>query len=144
MTVIGKKIDGVEYSERKASYAILKNIEGRLATVEIKNWGLIFLGGKIEDGEDKEETIKREALEEVGYRIDSLKFYETFEVYYELMNKGEKIFCHAIVDFYTGEIGNKIQDPTEKNHEIKWFYPQELFGKMKLDFQNFVLEKIYF
>lgn len=143
MKTIGQKIVNANYSERRSSYAILENSEGKIAVVNIKNWGLIFPGGKIEKSEDAKETIKRETLEEIGYEVDNLKYFNTVEAYYKIKLQIGLIDCHNVADFYTGTIKEKIQEPMEKNHNIEWYYPNELFGKMELDFQNVVLEEIY-
>jgi len=124
MIKIGDKRKDVDYSERKSSYGILKNTEGKIAVVKIANWGLIFPGGKIEENENPQETIKRETLEETGYEIDSLEFYETVETYYEVTSsktedkdllEKTKVYCHAIVDFYTGLIKTKLMSFNSAN-----------------------------
>ena len=49
--IVGEKKAGINYQERKSSYGILTNSNGEIAVSCQKNWGLIFLGGKIEEGE---------------------------------------------------------------------------------------------
>ena len=131
-------------SVRKSSYGILENDLGQIAVVRHEGWGLIFPGGKIDDNEKTDHTIIRETKEEIGYEITDLKHYNTFETYYDIYSrKTGLLYCHAIVDIYTGKILNKVQDPIETDTSIEWYYPSELFGKMKLDFQNIILEMIY-
>ncbi|MDD3341101.1 MAG: NUDIX hydrolase [Bacilli bacterium] len=142
MITLNKKIKEVN-SERRACYAILETSDEKIAVVRHTDWGLIFLGGKKEKNEIAEETIKREVQEEIGYSVDSLEFYETIETYYDIVSKGKKLYCHNIADIYTGKIKDKVQEPIEPDTTLEMYYPNELFGKMKLEFQNVILEKLY-
>ena len=142
MMIVGEKKAGLNYQERKSSYGILTNSNGQIAVACQKNWGLIFLGGKIEEGETPEQTIIRETLEEVGYEIDNLKYYDRASAYYDVYFKdGSLIHSHNLAEFYTGIIKNKIKESIEPDTSIEWYYPNELKGKMKLDFQNLMLDK---
>ena len=138
-----KDINKVVNSERKAAYAILENENGQIAVVRHRDWGLIFPGGKIDDNEKTDETIKRETKEEIGYEVAELKYYNTTEAYYDVEARGTVYYCHSIAEFYTGKILNKVQAPIETDTSIELYYPRDLFGKMKLDFQNVILEKLY-
>ena len=132
----------ITYEDRYSSYAIIKNNNEEIAVVEMIGWGYIFPGGKIEENENSQETIKRETLEEIGYEVSNLEYYEKFETFYQISSRGRLINCHNIADFYLGNMKDKITDPIEKT-KLHWFKPNELYGKLKLDFQNVVLEKIY-
>ena len=79
MVVLNKKEKTVT-SERIASYAVLTNNDGKIAVVRHKGWGLILPGGKKEKDESGDQTIIRETLEEIGYEVDELRYYETFEM----------------------------------------------------------------
>ena len=132
----------ITYEDRYSSYAIIKNNNEEIAVVEMIGWGYIFPGGKIEENENSQETIKRETLEEIGYEVSNLEYYEKFETFYQISSRGRLINCHNIADFYLGDMKDKIMEPIEKNN-LHWFKSNELYGKLKLDFQNVVLEKIY-
>lgn len=132
----------ITYEDRYSSYAIIKNNNEEIAVVEMIGWGYIFPGGKIEENENSQETIKRETLEEIGYEVSNLEYYEKFEIFYQISSRGRLINCHNIADFYLGNMKDKIMEPIEKTN-LHWFKLNELYGKLKLDFQNVVLEKIY-
>jgi NTP pyrophosphohydrolases including oxidative damage repair enzymes len=143
MIIINNKSDKEVNSKRNSSYGILENELGQIAVVRHSGWGLIFPGGKIEENESSDDTIIRETLEEIGHEVSNLKYYDTTESFYDVTVKGEEFYCHNIADFYTGNILDKIKDPTELDTVLEWYYPADLFNKMKLEFQNIILEKIY-
>ena len=143
MLRINEPIENIEYTDRLSSYGIIKNDKGQLLVVEMVGWGLIFVGGKIEDGETPEQAIRRECLEEIGYALKDLSFYKKTEAYYDIIVQENLIHCHNVADFYIGTIADKTQEPTEIHTRLHWFYPRELFGKMKLEFQNTILDGLY-
>jgi len=151
MIKVGKPEKGINYLDRKSSYGIVTNELGQIAVVHHKSWGLVFPGGKVEPNEDPSETIKRESLEEIGYEIDNLKYYDTVETWYEVASskpedqkllEQEKVYCHNIADIYIGNIKDKVQEQIEPNAYIEWYYPNELLDNMKMEFQNTILRKV--
>ena len=73
-----------------------------------------------------------------------LKYYATTHSYYKVQVKKKKIiYCHNVADFYIGMIKDKIQEPIELDTSLRWYFPNELLGKMKLEFQNIILKKLY-
>ena len=128
---------------RVASYGILFNDKEQIAVVRHKNWGLILPGGKKEHNEIGSETIKREVLEEIGYEISDLCFFENIEAFYDITSKGKDYYCHLNADIYSGKISDKIQEPIEDDTSLEWYCSKQLIGKLKLDYQNKVL-KIFF
>ena len=141
MIILGKQEKDVT-DVRIASYGILLNNEGKMAVVKHKNWGLIFPGGKKEKDENGVETIKREVLEEIGYETSEFQFFETVEAFYDIIAKGQNYYCHLIADIYIGKILDKIQDPIESDTSLEWYSPCDLIDKLKLDYQNKILNII--
>ena len=132
------------YSDRVSSYGIIENNLGQLAIVEHLNWGYILPGGKIEPNEAPNKTVKRESLEEIGYEVKNLKYFDKIETYYNVtssIKKNTNIYCHNVADIFIGKIGEKVQEPIEKDTELHWFYPKEVAGKMEMDFQNLIIDK---
>src|SRR5438874_996051 len=68
---IGTTRDGIAYVPRTASYAVIRDGNGRVAFARGQTH-IWLVGGGAEQGESPEDTIKREALEEAGreLRID--------------------------------------------------------------------------
>ena len=142
MIRVNEPDSNITYEDRYSSYAIIKNDNEEIAVVEMVGWGYIFPGGKEEKNENSYETIKREALEEIGYEVSDLEYYEKFETFYQISSRGRFINCHNIADIYLGKMKDKVMEPIE-NTNLHWFKPNELYGKLKLDFQNVILETIY-
>lgn len=66
-------------------------------------------GGVIEDGENPEEGMRRELLEETGYRFDSVELIST--VYANPSTANNKTFC------YLAKGGKKVQEQQLDEHE---------------------------
>ena len=66
--VFGQKLQDKEYHDREAAYLVL--VDGDLFALVKTCSGKLFLpGGKIENGESKEECIIRECMEEMGVKV---------------------------------------------------------------------------
>lgn len=129
MIKIGEELEGIVYEIRKSSYGILYNELGQIAVVNKQNWGLILPGGEIEE-EQSLDTVKRETLEEIGYQVEELEYFDTIESYYEIdTSLNEKVSCHNIADIYIGKVFDKINNKCEKDKTINWYYPIDLLGK---------------
>jgi len=75
---------------------------------------LIMPGGKLEEGETKEETLKRELKEELGVELISMKYFGTSEAtHFKHKNKIVKM------ELYIAEIKGEPIATSEIN-EIKW------------------------
>jgi 8-oxo-dGTP diphosphatase len=78
-------------------------------------------GGKGEEGESEEETVIRELYEELGIKVNVIRFLATYEDYVD-----EKLFGlykGYLVEIISGE--PKIMEP-HKCLELKWFSLDEL------------------
>lgn len=77
-------------------------------------------GGKIELGETRESAIRREFLEETGYQAEPLELFGFGEKW--LFHQREKKFYHMLMQFWTVQIGEKVQEPSDE-HEFADFIP---------------------
>ena len=82
-------------------------------------WGLI--AGAIEWGEEVEDALKREAIEEIGVELGNIKFVGK---YYD------KIGRHPTKTFiclpHTCKIIKGIPTPVSECDEVRWFKPEEI------------------
>ena len=97
-----------------------------------------FLGGGIEKGETIEETLKREIIEETGYTIKNIKYFDKVKsLCYS--NKYGNIDMDATI--FIAQFDKKITEPIEKDHKILWVTPQEYREKLYHKYQNTILER---
>lgn len=66
--IFGTREDGRPWMIRPSAYGLLPDRDGRVAIVRSPD-GVYLPGGGIEDGETVAEALRREALEECGFRI---------------------------------------------------------------------------
>lgn len=81
-------------------------------------------GGRIAIGENSEETIKREILEEIGKEIETIGYISTIENFFEMNNKK----YHEIMFVYKAEFVNekdKLIEDIIKNIEGKDYLQYE-------------------
>lgn len=91
----------------------------RTAGAYIGYWGLI--AGAIEWGEEVEDALKREAMEEIGVELGDIKFVGK---YYD------KIGRHPTKTFiclpHTCKIIKGTPSPVSECDEVKWFKPEDI------------------
>lgn len=89
-------------------------------------------GGRIELGENSEETIKREILEEMGKEVETVGYVSTIENFFEM--KGFKY--HEIMFVHKVEFKNekdKLIEETIKNIEGKDFLEYQWIDLNQID-----------
>lgn len=116
--VFGEKIDGLDYKIRKGVYAVIFNIT-RDKVLTVQNFrGHYFLpGGGIEKDESNQDCLAREMLEETGYKVSIGSFIGDAKRYFQ-STKNEPLINEGY--FYFAELLDKIQEPIEDDHFIKW------------------------
>ncbi len=127
--------------ESSCGAVVFRNIGGEIRFLLIKNkrstnWG--FPKGHIENGESKEDTARREVLEETGIRIKIIPgFVSTSE--YTIQGKVEKsvsIFVASTTDTQT-----KIQQ--EEIEDYIWLNYSKAIKKLKFENDRSILEKAH-
>ena len=133
--IFGKKQSAI-YLERRGAYIIpIKGEEGVVETPK----GLFLLGGGIDNGETDEQCIIRECIEEVGYRVEINERVCPAETYYEHPKIG---FFHPIQVYYSGKLVEKVKEPVEQDHVLRWARYENIKGKMYLEMQSWAVEQI--
>ena len=79
MKYVGNKEENIVYKKRPGAYAIIINKDDDKIGIVATEGRYFYLGGGIEKGETKLETLKRELLEESGYTIKNIKEFSKFE-----------------------------------------------------------------
>lgn len=78
--VVGEKDETKKYDFRETCFGIYEK-DGKIAVVYDKNQ-YSLIGGGIDEGETKEETILREFKEEVGYNIEVVEHLCTIDCFW--------------------------------------------------------------
>ncbi|MBX9976316.1 NUDIX hydrolase [Cytobacillus firmus] len=118
INVFGNQIKGLDYKIRKGAYAVIFNSENeKVLTVQNQSGHYFLPGGGIEKGESEIECLKREVLEETGYEISNYFFIGNAKSYLPQTKKRPMLSDGY---FYLADLGDKIQEPTEEDHVMKW------------------------
>lgn len=135
--IFGEKKE-VPYLERQGAYLIpFKEIY--IGVVKTKK-GYFLLGGGREKGEDDRECIARECMEEAGFHVLISTKICSAETYYKAPEIG---YFHPVQVYYMGELLEKVQEPTEEDHQFVWMKFEDLRGKMYLEMQNWAVEQAW-
>jgi 8-oxo-dGTP diphosphatase len=122
MKKFGEKIEGVEYKRRPGSYGvIIKN--GQAGVVKASGYDTYFLtGGGIDEGEDERRALRREAAEEIGFRIKiGEKIGEAIEYFY---SKAEEKYIAKECHFYRMSLAEETEESGK--HELVWIKQDEI------------------
>ncbi|MEN2767500.1 NUDIX hydrolase [Ornithinibacillus xuwenensis] len=135
----GEKLTNINYVRRKSAYVIiLSSHEDCVLTVH-NGKGYHFLpGGGIERNETDKECIMREMLEETGYTAALGQFIGNALNYF-VSSKQEYILNDG--NFYIVELGKKVQEPTELDHQLAWVRLEDLQDLMFYAHQVWAVNK---
>ena len=117
-------IDIGNYKLNVRAACIIKHNNKILVHKNINEDHCALLGGRVEIGEDSEQTIKREVLEELGKEIDITGYIATIENFFEM--KGAKY--HEYMFIYQAEFKeekDKLLEETLQNREGKEYLKYE-------------------
>lgn len=132
--IFGQREKG-QYYDRSGAYLVIFS-GGKTAVVRTAR-GLFLLGGGIQGAENDQECIRRECLEECGCECTVKEYLASAEAFSVHDTKG---LFHPIQRYYMGDLLDKVQEPTEKDHFLIWADYGEIKGKMYSDMQNWALE----
>lgn len=139
MKRIGKKIEGAIYNKRPGAYVIIERDEDNkiaIATDAVDVW--FFLGGGIEENEIPEDALKREVIEESGYSLKNIKFFDKVTSWCYSETNG---YMDVEATIYIANFDKTIAKPIEEDHKIIWVNPYEYKDKLYHEFQRYILNK---
>jgi 8-oxo-dGTP diphosphatase len=134
--VFGEKIVGIDYRARTGVYGVVAGEGNTTAVVRIPV-GYFLIGGGIEQGEDREEALRREFLEETGYTIEIGEYLGTSSGYY--YSKGFGRYMHGIGHFYRVKLLKKVTEQVEADHTLVWVGPRECAELIAYDYQRWAV-----
>ena len=125
-----------EYVDREGAYLIpIHNNE--IAVIKTAK-GFFLLGGGVGINESHEDCIKRECIEETGYTAVIKEKICSAETYTTHPKLG---YFHPVQSYYVGELKEKVSEPIETDHMLKWVKYDDIKGKMFAEMQNWALEQ---
>ena len=133
--IFGTK-ENTEYTDREGAYLI--PFRGNLVGVIQTSHGYFLLGGGLEDGESHSACIERECMEEAGYRAlvkDKICSAEAYTTHPTIR------YFHPMQTYYSGELWEKVAEPIEEDHMLRWVEYGKLRGKLYVEMQNWALEQ---
>ncbi|MGM9986174.1 MAG: NUDIX hydrolase [Bacillaceae bacterium] len=136
--IFGEKITGIDYKQRIGAYGIGFNAEGKVAVVRTAT-GYFLPGGGIENNETHEACIKRECIEEIGYKIKVIDFIGTASKFH--YSDTLHYYMHGIGYFYYMKLEKKITDRVEEDHQLVWLSPAEAIENLFLEHQRWAVEE---
>ena len=141
MKRIGKKVEGVIYNKRPGAYVIIERDEDdKIAIVTDTNTTDIYflLGGGIEKNETVENSLKREVIEESGYSLKNIKYFDKVTSWCHTEAMG---YMDIEATFYIANFDKIIAKPIEEDHEVIWVNPIEYKNKLYHEYQRYILNK---
>ena len=98
-----------------------------------------FVKGNIEEGEEEEETAKRELFEETGINNMNIKRGFNQKVEYNYYKKNNKV--HKIVSYYLAETEQKEVKLSFEHLDYKWVNYDDLMKLITFDNSKDILKK---
>lgn len=135
---IGIKEEDKEYYKRPGSYVIIEREEDNKIAVVTNGIGYFFLGGGLEENETNEEALRRELIEESGYTLKDVKYFDIVTTYIYNEKKG---YMDIDATIYIAKFDKKVSEPIEKDHKIIWVNPLEYKDKLYREYQRYILNK---
>lgn len=132
MIEFGNRLKGISYSDRPGAYAIIQNGSDALALVKTPQ-GYLLPGGGVENNEDFESALRREIMEELGYRSRIVQKICTAVQY--LYSESERGYFRKTGHFFLATLEEKTSEPIEIDHELVWFSADESLKKLAQEFQ---------
>lgn len=135
---IGEKIENKQYYKRPGAYVIIERDEDDKIAIVTNGIGYFFLGGGLEKNETNEDALKRELIEESGYTLKDISFFDTVSTYIYNEKKG---YMDIDATFYIAKFNERVAEPMEKDHKIIWVNPLEYKDKLYREYQRYILNE---
>lgn len=126
----GEKIEGIEYTVRFGVHGIVfNNRQDKILLVSPPNGSYLLPGGEKERQETKHETLKREAIEELGFEIEIGEYLGEAEDYYYSSHR--KTYYHNPACFYVIASWKEVGEPLEDFNSLHWVTLPEAVSLLK-------------
>lgn len=130
----------VNYQERFAAYIVIADeSKENIVLVQAPNGAYFLPGGEIEGNETKEETIRREMLEELGYEVVIDYYIGQADEYFHSNHRQTDFYNPGY--FYAAKSWKKVSEPLEDFNQVKWFPVDEAIEKLKRGSHKWAVEE---
>ena len=126
----GEKKENVTYQPRYSVYAVIPDAEKKqIVLVQAPNGAWFLPGGEIEAGEDHQEALKRELIEELGFTAEIGSYFGQADEYFYSRHRDTYYYNPAYL--YEAISFQEVQKPLEDFNHIAWFPIDEAIEKLK-------------
>lgn len=136
----GEKLNNVNYINRQGVYGISFNSKKQVALIKVP-YGYFLPGGGIENDENHERCLKREYREETGFNIDILQYVDCLSQY--TYSPQTKRYLKLVGYFYIVDLKERVCDNIEEDHELVWRDIIDIKDIMNLEYQYWIIRKLY-
>ncbi len=112
---LGDKDKSLKYDFRETCFGIYKKGNQMLVTFDKKYNQYSLIGGGIEPGEKKHDTLRREFLEEVGIKIKGIKHFVTVDCFWLA---GGDYPMESLANFYLIDVDKFLDIKSEGSYEF--------------------------
>lgn len=133
----GKKITGINYTDRPGAYAVIFDERNQIAVMKTPRG--YFLPGGGTDGEDPALALIREIREETGMGVRILKEIGIASQFIYTVGNAEGLY--KIGTFFTAALTGKVSEPSESDHDLLWLPVNKAHDILTHDFQKWALMK---
>lgn len=139
--VFGQIDHSIAYVDRPGAYGFLKNGEGDLAIIQT-TFGFFLPGGGQDGSESLESTLRRELLEEIGYRLLSSRIVSRAIQYHWSKFYGQHF--RKMGTFFEIEAAPLDPHPGYQNeHSLLWWPIDYAKVKLSQEFQRWATENYH-
>ncbi|MDR2976655.1 MAG: NUDIX hydrolase [Streptococcaceae bacterium] len=136
----GEKSNDADYKVRLGVYAIVEKNQ-QFCLIQAPNKGFFLPGGEIEAGENHEQALKRELLEEIGATCEIGDFLGQADEYFYSSHRDQHYYNPAFIYSLATVVFDKT--PLEDFNQIYWFDYEEAMEKLKRGSHKWGLEKFH-
>lgn len=112
---LGKKDETLKYDFRETCFGLYVKDNKILVTYDQKYKQYSLIGGGIEDGEKKHDTLRREFLEEAGIKIKKIKHFVTVDCFWLA---GGDYPMESLANFYLMDVDKYLDGEFESIYEF--------------------------
>ncbi|WP_247935317.1 NUDIX hydrolase [Streptococcus mitis] len=126
----GEKKENTSYVARYGVYAVIPDAEQKqIVLVQAPNGAWFLPGGEIEAGENHQEALKRELIEELGFTAEIGVYYGQADEYFYSRHRDTYYYNPAYL--YEATSFKEVQKPLEDFNHIAWFPIDEAIENLK-------------